>query len=273
MSKAIELLKSIKQLFESSAPIAYKLIDGTEIMIDTLSAGGLVTKDGAAALEGEYTLENGTVVKVDATGMISEVTPKVEMESAKLKDGTALSISALEVGGTVMLAEALAAAGDYELEDGRVLTVGAEGKILSIKEAEIDMAKQATDAAAKFAVGTPEERLANLEIVAKALMQNCFGWRINEEEVKAATEAAIAVYKNGFSSQEDKVSKLEAKLSKQDEMITQLLDLCEQLAGEPGEEPPVVKKKFSHIGAKDKGSRLGKYAQALEKMKEENLNT
>lgn len=51
---------------------AYKLADGTEVMVDKLEVGGKVTVGDQPAPDGEHTLEDGTVLATSA-GLITEV--------------------------------------------------------------------------------------------------------------------------------------------------------------------------------------------------------
>ena len=51
---------------------------------------------------------------------------------AKLKDGTEVEITALEVGGIVTINGQPAPAGDHTLEDGTVITVGDNGAITAV---------------------------------------------------------------------------------------------------------------------------------------------
>ena len=51
----------------------YILVDGTTVSIDKLEVGGMVTVAGIPATEGEYALNDGTVLKVDANGILTEV--------------------------------------------------------------------------------------------------------------------------------------------------------------------------------------------------------
>lgn len=58
---------------QPAALSTYKLADGTEVSIDKLEAGGIVTIGGQPAPAGELTLEDGTVIAVAEGGIISEV--------------------------------------------------------------------------------------------------------------------------------------------------------------------------------------------------------
>jgi len=59
---------------------------------------------------------------------------KVEMAEYSLMDGTKVEISALEVGGSVNLADgSVAPAGDHELMDGTEITLDENGKIIAIE--------------------------------------------------------------------------------------------------------------------------------------------
>lgn len=74
--KAQGILAKIKQLFSTEVQLAtHKLATGGEISVDKLEVGGAVTANGVPG-SGDYTLEDGTVVKVDAAGLISEIVPK-----------------------------------------------------------------------------------------------------------------------------------------------------------------------------------------------------
>ena len=85
-----ETLKAIKALFQDQplpaepapapvepvAPVEmkeYTLADGTTVMIDKLEIGGAVTVNDLPATEGEYYMADGSSIKVDAAGLITEI--------------------------------------------------------------------------------------------------------------------------------------------------------------------------------------------------------
>lgn len=83
MNKAQQLLAGIKQLFEAAEiPQTYEtatLADGTEVTYDKLEVGGVVMVAGAAAPAGDLALADGTVLTLDAAGVIVEVkAPELE---------------------------------------------------------------------------------------------------------------------------------------------------------------------------------------------------
>ena len=93
---------------------------------------------------------------------------KVEMAEYSLMDGTKVEISALEVGGSVNLADgSVAPAGDHELMDGTEITLDENGKIIAIEtkvlevspEAEVeateDRVKAVVEESVKFAEESP----------------------------------------------------------------------------------------------------------------------
>lgn len=57
---------------------------------------------------------------------------QAEAVKAKLKDGTDVTVTEMVVGGTVMIGEAPAMAGELELEDGTKLTIGEGGLITAV---------------------------------------------------------------------------------------------------------------------------------------------
>lgn len=81
------LVSVIKQSFEAvpapaPAPVPaptsvtmnkYMLADGTEIEVEELEVGKPVMVGGSPAPEGKHTLQDGTVISVDAAGIITEV--------------------------------------------------------------------------------------------------------------------------------------------------------------------------------------------------------
>lgn len=262
MSVAQDILSKIKLLFNQDAAF-YKLGDGTEIAISTLEVGGDVTIAGAPATAGDHTLEDGTIITVDETGKITNVKAVEAMEAIKLTDGSEIQVSSLEVGGAVSINGVPAPAAEYTLEDNRVISVDETGNITAITVPGVDLKtpEQLMAATQKFALGTPEERLNNLEVVAKALMEYSFGWQMREAQQKAVTDQAIATYKDKFSASE-------AKVKKQDELISQMIELVEEICKTPSGDAPKTKVSFSHIKAELKNESLGKYAVAAQKLKE-----
>lgn len=139
-----------------------------------------------------------------------------------LKDGTAVTIDKLEVGGVALIAGVPAPVGDHELSDGTKFTVGEGGVITAVvpivpmvqSDVPVKTPEQLIiaikETVAKFAAGTPEERLANLETVAKALMDYSFGYDIRRAEEDVARAAAIAIYKQGLTTTDTAVQEVVA---------------------------------------------------------------
>ena len=172
---------------------------------------------------------------------------QVKFADAKLADGTMVQAEAFEVGKELLVVAedggtSVAPDGEHTLEDGSVIVV-ANGLISEIKAPEVEPAQTEVevsfpmDATAlsaikqSFAVGTPEERLANLELISKALIDYAFGWELREAENKANRDAAINIYKQGLSKiKEDftaitnKSNEAETKLSKVEKYVKELED-------------------------------------------------
>lgn len=70
----------------------------------------------------------------------------------------------------------------------------------------------------KFAVGTTEERIVNLEVMAKALMMYCFGYQLQDLQAKQAINAYTTTVE-GFKSQ----------VAEKDKQIETLKDSSEKL--------------------------------------------
>lgn len=189
---------------------------------------------------------------------------------AKLADGTLISCDKLEVGGMVTIGGTPAPEGEHVMEDGSCIVVDATGAITEVKPkpaepGEVDMntpegMRKAYD---KFAVGTPEERLANAEVLLKALMEYSFGWQLREAEEKANREKAMNVYTNTLKT-------TEATVTQQSEMMKQMFALMEEIVGAPaGYAPPPSRKKFSFSNVEVKNKSLEKFQAAAKKLSDE----
>ena len=220
----------------ASTTVIYKTDNGTELSIvqagATLAVGDMVTIAGALPPEGEYRLEDGTGMTLDATGAITELEPN-EPVTVDLATDPAPSVT--PVAAPVALTEA-----------------------------------QVREAATKFATGTPEERLTNLEIVAKAVMESCFGWQMQDAERKATADAAMAVYNTSLKLSSDKEVELTEKLEKQTTAVKALFDLVEQLCKVPSADPVTVNgnKKEKSDRADNKEKQLEKFAEAMKELRE-----
>jgi hypothetical protein len=185
-------------------------------------------EDNAAPVE-EVKAEE---TKVDET--------KVEMAEYSLMDGTKVEISALEIGGSVMLADGTPApAGDHELMDGTEITLDENGIIVEIESKQVE--------------ATPE---VDTEVEAK-----------KEEDKKMAEmaeqfEAKIAELVEAKNASDAKVLELESKVK---QGFAQVAELIEALSNTPSEDPIQKPNSFnSFVNTSDiKGQRLEKYRQAI----------
>ena len=177
-----------------------------------------------------------------------------EFKEYSLADGTKVKIDKLEIGGKVMVVtadgtEVKAPEGEHMLSSGEAIEVDAEGLIYEIKSAVAAQPEQMRSIAQKFAVGTPEERIQNLETLSKALMEYAFGWELRESDNKAMREAAINVYKTaGF---EDQLKEKQKEIDNLKEVSKQLFSLVESLSNEAGAEETPKQKEFTPKTAKE----------------------
>jgi hypothetical protein len=78
LTEKIQQIKKV--LFDTAAPAdapgkAYKLQDGTDVIISELKEGGDVVINGAPAKAGDYVLNDGTAFTIDKDGKIAALTP------------------------------------------------------------------------------------------------------------------------------------------------------------------------------------------------------
>ncbi len=230
--------------------------------------------------------------------------PAPVAKTYKLQDGvTEISITQAgempAIGDTVMIGGSPAPANTYTLQDGATIVVDATGLITAYTAAMaappapapapppapvVPVTLSAEDVAAmyaKFATGSPEERLANLEVMMKAIMECNFGYEIR----KGQEAAAIQAYKDGLATMQTSVDAATAQMqsafekadaqqliiTKHEETITGLFELCEKLTELPTADPVTLtgskKEKFENQNKKE--DRIAKMAESVKAMKAE----
>lgn len=186
-------------------------------------------------------------------------------KEVKTADGKVLKYTGddLAVGAVCTLVtdsgEVPAPEGDIVLEDGRTLKVGKDSKVAEIvekpaddTEAKMKKEKKALeDLITKFAAGTPEERIANLEVMCKALMNYNFSYDMSQGLKDQAIAAYTALSKEkGFLSAADakeiskahnaslaKIKELEIALEKQTEFNLELAETVAKFMALPTDTP------------------------------------
>jgi len=177
-------------------------------------------------------------VEAEVAPMIEET--KVEMAEYSLMDGTKVEISALEIGGSVTLADGTTAPmGEHELMDGTEITLDENGIIIAI-ESKV------------------EEVLPEIDTEVEAS---------KEEDKKMAEmaeqfEAKFAELVEAKEAAELRVLELENKVK---QGFAQVAELIEALSNTPSADPIQKPNGFSEfVSNKDiKEERLSKYRQAL----------
>lgn len=213
----------------------------------------------------------------------------------KLQDGTEISITQAgelpAAGDTVTIGGVPAPASTYTLEDGATITVDATGTITAyaavmaappapapVAPPVIAPAVPITQAQmeimfAKFAIGSADERITNLETMCKALMECNYGYQIRE----ASEDAAVQAYKDSvalqvsslMASSQQAIDEQKAINTKQQETITGLFELCEKLAEIPAADPVTLtgnkKEKFDRTEKREQ--KYETIAAAIKDMK------
>lgn len=200
------------------------------------------------------------------------------------------------IGDTVMIGGLPAAANTYTLSDGATIVVDANGAITTYTAMAVPpvqppappptpaqpitlSSEEFAAMVAKFAVGSTEERMGNMEVMLKALMECNFGYEIRKGQEAAAIEAykeslaplqtsleaATAQMQSAF----EKVEAQQEIISKHQQTIKDLFELVELLVQEPTADPVTLtgrqKEKFEKMTTRDE--RLAKIADAVKKQK------
>jgi hypothetical protein len=150
-------------------------------------------------------VKNADVVPPTTPSAIPPTMPEMVMPTkAKLKDGTEVEVTELEVGGIVTIQGLPAPIGEHELEDGTIIVVGDNGAIMEIK----------------------------------VLTES--GYKPKEEEMSAkfsafetSTKEKFTSYEAKFADYEEKFATYESRLNKATKVIEGLLNLTQTLAETP----------------------------------------
>lgn len=260
---AKELITKIKGLFDDQtvpppapapAPLAapvgtpYTLQDGVTVISviqagDTPAVGDMVTINGAPASASTYTLQDGSTLTTDATGTITAYTAAAPV-----------TVDPLDAAKPVVPAPAAPATPAVPAAPPAKFEMTPEG------------AKNILDA---FDTGTPEDQLANLKVVCRALMEYNFGWQLREAQQKATADQAIAIYKTDLATANLAMSSQKSTIDKQEEKLKAMFELMEQMAAIPTADPITIpehkKEKFEK--QKSRESRLDNLGKAIGELK------
>lgn len=163
---------------------------------------------------------------------------KVEMAEYSLVDGTKVEISALEIGGTVQMADGTPAPmGEHQLMDGTSITVDETGTIVEVSSPKEDV--------------IVEEPVAPAAPVPPA------------QDTQAMAEEIKAEFAEQKSQLEAKIAELESKVK---QGFAQVAELVEALSNTPTAEPTqkAANAFQSYVTTSDsKYERLEKYRNAI----------
>jgi hypothetical protein len=165
-------------------------------------------------------VKNADVVTPTTPSAIPE---PVKMAIAKLKDGTEVEVTELEIGGIVTIQGVPAPIGEHELEDGTIIVLGDNGVIMEIK------------------------------VVTQS------GYKPKEEEMSAkfsafetSTKEKFTSYEAKFADYEEKFATYESRLNKATKVIEGLLNLTQTLAETPTGTPDASIKTNNNFKAEKK---------------------
>jgi hypothetical protein len=108
----------------------------------------------------------------------------------------------------------------------------------------------------KFAVGTPEERIANLEKIVKLLFEYNYGWQLREAEQKAQLNEATVAYNT-----------LKTQFSKQEAFSKEVLELVELVANQSTASPTTLPENKKEGFVAKKEAQIAKMAEAIKEAK------
>jgi hypothetical protein len=175
-------------------------------------------------------VKNADVVPPTTPSAIPPVMPELTLPTkAKLKDGTEVEITEVQVGGIVTIQGTPAPIGEHELEDGTILVVGDNGAILEIKMADGSTPPMIEDMAKK-----------------KMGMEEMFS------AFQTSTKEKFTSYEAKFADYEEKFATYESRLNKATKVIEGLLNLTQTLAETPTGTPDASIKTNNNFKAEKK---------------------
>ena len=162
----------------------------------------------------------------------------VNMMTAKLVDGTEVTVDKLEIGGKVMIGENPAPAGEHTLEDGTVIVLGEGGIIEAIKPVE--------------------EPKVEVEVESKAI-----NYDAKFEAIDAKFGEMVAAYEDKFNAQSAQLNEIAEKFAKANETINQLVELVGKII-----ETPTAESVTKTQGFNKQTSRVEKITRLAETLKQ-----
>jgi spore coat protein CotH len=169
-------------------------------------------------------VKNAEVPQAPTTpSAIPPVAPEMIMPiKGKLKDGTEVEITELQVGGIVTIQGTPAPIGEHTMEDGTIIVVGDNGAIMEIKMADGTMPPMVEDMGAKFSA------------------------------FENTTKEKFASYETKFADYEAKFATYESRLNKATQVIEGLLNLTQTLAETPTGTPDASVKTNNNFNTQKK---------------------
>jgi len=153
----------------------------------------------------------------------------IQLMDATLKDGTAVQITELMVGGIVTIDGIPAPIGEHELSDGTYIVVGDNGVITEIKTETEEVVTEAKK------MQPMEQEIGN-----------------KFSAFESATNEKFASYEAKFSAYEQRFSDYETRLNKATQVIEGLLNLTQTLAETPTGIPDASVKSSSSFAEEKK---------------------
>lgn len=265
---ALTLISNTMSLTETIKGRIQKMKDFFDAPVVTPPVAPVVPPVQAPQLSGTptpYTLTDGTAITINQAGTVPAVGDTVTVNGVPAPDGThtlASGSSVTTVGGAITAIVEVTAPVTNDLSTQPPPAAAPVVITPAAPQFSIEELKSKVDG---FATGTPEERIANLEIVAKALMLNCMGYELEKAQREATNAAAIEVYKTSLTNAELKLSAVNAEVEKHKKTITDLFELVEEIHLQPSAEPvtinPAKKEKFDRINKKNE--RLDRIAEHI----------
>jgi len=272
-TKAISILEKIKGIMNQKfddmpLPVPENAIvlttaDGTSVSVDKLEVGGKAMINGMPAPASTYVFTDGSSITTDSTGLIIVANAAITPAAAAAPPTPAPAAPALSPvqSPTATAASPMPA----KMQSQSTLKFSFDAKDENKTPEGIDKLF------AQFASGTAEERIANLEIVAKALMEYSFGWEIRRAKEESEKAAAIKIYTDQLAPMAQTMAAQKSTIENQQKIMEDMVLLVQEFVGkEPVSNPPHPTKtsiSFSGIAKPKKG--LERFQAAAAKIQEE----
>lgn len=225
-----------------------------------------VVAPAAAAMMKNYMLADGvTEISVMQAGEKPAPGDAVTLNGQPAPDGTHVLTSGSSITTSGGLITAVVEVTAPVTEDLTNIPAPVVAPVVPVAKPPLATFEEAQKLIEKFFSGDADTRIANLEVVCRALMQNVMGYEIDRVTREASAAQAIEIYKAGLQNATTELKAASQQIAKHEKTITDLINLVSEIRDEPTADPKTLtglkKEGFDRVRRRDE--KFERIADAL----------